>query len=247
MSSEKLRLRGKAKRRHEEYPLGDIPDRIIVDLAKQFIHRIAVGQEDISGDNFGAIFAKSIKGKDLAKPLGIVDVAKQKSAWSTKTVKHPNPFNSKQVRLISGRNSPDYSLRIANPRANATTTGHAVVKIWNERVNEALEKYDDLRTLVLVRNFSKREFVLFEEEATRFVPSDYKWEFNKKRNLEGHNITTGEHHFTWQPHGSQFTIKRKIPAHARKFSISRNVPQIPMEKVLKAIKFDKSWISIENK
>ncbi len=245
MPSKDVRLRGNAKRRHEEYPLGELPDSVIVVMAKQLVHRIAIGQIDITGDDFGTIFAASIEGMHRESPLGIADVLKNNCAWSVKTIKNNKPFEAERVRLISGRNSPDYSLGISDPRADATATGRAVLSIWNARVNEALDGYDDLRVIVCVRNFATRQFVLFEEEASRFSHADYKWNFNKRGNLEGYDIAHNEHAFTWQPHGSQFTVIRKVPAHARKFSINHSVPLIKIEHVLSSIKFDESWISIE--
>lgn len=113
-------------------------------------------------------------------------------------------------------------------------------------MNEALDEFDDLRVIVCVRNFATRQFLLFEEEATRFSHADYRWEFNKRGNLEGYDIAHGEDVFTWQPHGSQFTIIRRVPAHARKLSINHSVPLIQIEHVLRLAKFDKIWVSIES-
>lgn len=199
MSSKDVRLRGTAKRRHEEYPLGEIPDSVIVEMAKQFVHRLAIGHADITGDDFGTIFANSIDGIHRESPLGIADVLKENCAWSVKTVKGQKPFETERVRLISGRNSPDYSMGISDPRLDATATGRSVLSIWNARVNEALGEFDDLRVIVCVRNFATRHFMLFEEEANRFSHADYRWGFNKNGNLEGHDIAHGKHVFTWQP------------------------------------------------
>ncbi|MGR3179878.1 MAG: hypothetical protein ACUZ8E_17700 [Candidatus Anammoxibacter sp.] len=246
MSSKDVKLRGASKRRHEDYPLGEIPDNVIIEIARQFVHRIAIGHADITGDDFGTIFANAIDGLHRGSPLGIADVPKENCAWSVKTVKSTKPFETQRVRLISGRNSPDYSMGISDPRVDPTATGRAVLSIWNARVNEALEEFDDLRILVCVRNFSIRQFLIFEEEATRFSHADYRWEFNKRGNLEGHDIAHGEHIFTWQPHGSQFTIIRKVPAHARKFSINQSIPIIQMEHILNLTRFNKSWVTIED-
>ena len=116
--------------------------------------------------------------------------------------------------------------------------------LWNARVNEALDAHDDLRTAVLIRNMQTREFVLFEEETHRFVPDDFRWEYNKRGNLQGYDAMTGEHRFTWQPHGSQFTIIRPVPGSARRFSIVPNVPMMEVEAVLKQVGFKLDWIRI---
>ena len=240
-------MRGNARRRNELYPLGQFPDNILYDLARQLVHRLAIGSSDITGDDFGTIFAHSIGGEHRGRPLGIADVTLNECAWSVKTVQASHPFKIPVVRLISGRNSPDYSLGISDPRANPENTGRAVLAVWNARVNEALDEFDDLRIVVMVRNMQTREFRIFEEEAQRFNYTDYSWKFNKpdkEGNLEAHNKTTGEHAFTWQPHGSQFTVIRHVPASARRFAITPNVPMVQAETILAAIHFNPEWIKI---
>lgn len=237
-------MRGGASRRNEPYPLGQLPDELLYEIAKQIVHRLAIGQSDITGDDFGTIFANAVSGIHRAKPLGIADVEHNGCAWSVKTIKATRPFTCSIARLISGRNSPDYSLGISNPRANPTNTGRAVLSVWNARVNEAMDQYDDLRIVTMVRNMDTREFLIFEEEAHRFTPTTYDWSFNKRGNLEGYNLTDGFHEFTWQPHGSQFTVLKRVPASARRFSIQPNVPMVQPHSILAAIRFKPEWIIV---
>ena len=61
-------------------------------------------------------------------------------------------------------------------------------------------------------------------------------------NLQGYEKATGEHRFTWQPHGGQFTVKRPRPGSARYFRIVKNVPLHSKEAVLKWIGFRPNWI-----
>jgi len=56
---------------------------------------------------------------------------------------------------------------------------------------------------------------------------------------------SGRHAFTWQPHGSQFTILRIVPAAARKFRIARNVPVIEFEHILRLARYCDSWIEFQ--
>ena len=237
-------MRGNASRRTGPYQLGQIPDEILRQIGRQIVHRIAIGSTDISGDDFGTIFATAIKGEHRASPLGIADVIVNGCAWSVKTVKSSNPYTQKVVRLISGRNSPDYSVGIENPRENPDETARAVVSVWNARVNEALSEFDDLRIVVLIRNVASRQFSIFEEEAHRYNPSDFQWAFNKRGNLEGRHGLTGEHQFTWQPHGSQFTVRRAVPVSSRRFSINQNIPVVDTDSILAAVGFNPSWITI---
>ena len=223
-----------------------MPDGMLVAIGKQIVHRLAVGLGDITGDDFGSIFANAVGGVHRTRPLGLADVEWNGCAWSVKTVKAPQPFTQGTVRLISGRNSPDYSLGIENPHVNPDATGRAVLAVWNGRVNQGMGEHEDLRIAVLVRNIAVREFTLFEEEAQRFSPDDYTWQFNKNNNLEGYDKVTGAHRFTWQPHGSQFTILRDVPGSARHFNIGPNVPIVDPAAILASVRFRDSWIQIRS-
>ena len=226
------------------YPLGQLPDAVLLRLGRQLAHRLAIGHADITGDDFGTIFANAVEGTHRERPLGVADVFSNSCAWSVKTVKDARPFSKRDVRLISGRNSPDYSLGIENPHTNPENTGRAVLSVWNARVNEALDEFNELRIVVMIRNMETREFVLFEEEALQFTPLDYHWAFNTRGNLEGKSRATRHHHFTWQPHGAQFTVRRLVPGSARRFSITRNVPIVDADTILAAVHFSESWIRI---
>ena len=239
------RLRGSATRRSGPYPLGEIPRETAIAVGKHIVHRLAVSHANITGDNFGGIFAQAIGGDHRSSPLGIADVVWNGCAWSVKTVQNSNPFTASALRLISGRNSPDYSLGMSDPRRDIAATGRAVLSIWNSRVNEALGEHDDLRVAVLVRNIGAREFVLFEDEAKRYIPDHYRWKTNDRDNLIGIDIATGTKRFTWQPHGSQFTIHRSVPPAASKFRISHNVPIIEFQHILRLARYDDTWIEFQ--
>lgn len=227
----------------EIYPINEIPDDIIVKIAGYFTYLLYVGRKDISGSDWGDAFANAIDGIHLDSPIGIADVVKNKMAWSMKTVKTKNVFKATNVRLISGRCSPDYSYGISDPHEDIEKTGRAVIGIWNERVNLALDNYNPVRTSVLVRSEDCLEFCLFEEETHRYPSNDFHWEVNANGNLVGRNIETGDVKFTWQPHGSQFTIYTKIPKSAIKFRI-RKPPVLLPEDILKNLGFDSSWVEI---
>lgn len=136
----------------ELYPINELPDEIIVKVAGYFAYLLYMGRKDITGEDWGDSFAKAIDGVHLDSPVGIADVVKGKMAWSMKTVKNPTPLTVKKVRLISGRCSPDYSYGITDPHADIEKTGRAVLGIWNERINLALDNYNPVRTMVLVRS-----------------------------------------------------------------------------------------------
>ena len=53
--------------------------------------------------------------------------------------------------------------------------------------------------------------VVFEFDTIRYDPELFVWEWNKNGNLVGIEKSSTEHRFTWQPHGSQFTIIEEIP------------------------------------
>lgn len=227
----------------ELFPLNEIPDDIIIKIAGYFTSLLYTGRKDIGGDDWGDAFADAINGKHLDSPVGIADVVLDKSAWSMKTVKNANPFTAKKVRLISGRCSPDYSYGITDPHADIEKTGRAVLGIWNERINIALDNYSQVRTSVLVRANDCLEYCLFEKDIHRYPTNDYIWEVNSNGNLIGKEKETGENRFTWQPHGSQFTIHEDVPNSAVRFKI-KQPPVIQQKIILDTIGFDPSWVKI---
>lgn len=227
----------------ELYPLGQIPNEVIYEICKWMTYHFAIGKSDINGEDWGDIFAKAVSGEHLGKPLGLADVIYEGMAWSVKSVKIANPHTVQNIRVISGRCSPDYSYGITDPHEDVQSTGTAVLSIWNERINIAKEKFEPLRTSILVRNFNTLEFTLFEHETARHITSDYEWRINKNGNIEGYHISTGTHKFTWQPHGSQFTILCNVPQYACKFKVKRP-PVIDFEEAMATIGFDSSWVTI---
>lgn len=174
----------------ELYPINEVPDDVIVNIAGYFAYLLYVGRKDISGNDWGDAFAKAIGGIHLDSPVGIADVVKGKMSWSMKTVKTKNPLTVKNVRLISGRCSPDYSYGITDPHEDIEKTGRAVLGIWNERINLALDNYNPVRTLVLVRSEDCLSFCLFEEDIHRYPSNDYVWSVNSNGNLIGKSVTT---------------------------------------------------------
>lgn len=240
--SKEPRIRGRSRQRNAPYPLGEFPPSLAIEIGRHIVHRLAVGNADITGDDFGGIFASAISGQHRGRPLGIADVTWNGCAWSIKTIKDSKPFTKKVVRVISGRNSPIYSSDISDPFADIQATGRSILGVWNARVNESLNEHDDLRIFVFIRNVNTLEFSMFEFEATRYVAAQYRWELNKKKNFLGFDIQTNIHHFTWQPHGSQFTIHHRVPASAYRFRINRTVPIIEERHVLNIVGFRESWI-----
>lgn len=237
------RLRDGRRAPGEYYPLNELPDELIKRIGGYFVYLLHIGRKDITGADWGDAFADAISGNHLDSPIGIADVAVRRMAFSMKTVKQQEPFTCENVRLISGRCSPDYSYGITDPHEDVQRTGRAVLEIWNERVNIAHEEFNPVRTSVLIRSYDMLSYVIFEEDTNRYRVSDFDWTTNSNGNLIGLNRETGEHCFTWQPHGSQFTIHTKVPEDAVKFRI-RRPPIITKDDVLDTIQFDDTWVNI---
>lgn len=233
----------KARKIYELYPLGNIPDGVICKIGKWMVYNFAVGKHDIDGEDWGDIFAKAIDGTHLNSPVGLADVVLDGMAWSVKSVKHDTPHAAKKVRVISGRCSPDFSYGISDPHENVEKTGKAVLSIWNERVNVAKDQFEPLRSSLLIRNPNILAFTLFEHELYRFNTNDYTWHTNSNGNLIGKESSTGKHKFTWQPHGSQFTIIYEIPESSKKFIIKRP-PVLDFHETMTQIGFNDEWITI---
>ena len=238
-----MRLRS-GYRNPEPYPLNQFPPEVIKKIAYRLAHLRAVGHTDIRGKEFERVFADAIGGKVRGKSLGVADLYLDNFAWSVKTVKifQPHKAIGKQIRLISGRNSPVYSKGIENPFDDLQKTGAAVIEVYNNRIAEAHEEYDHLRFLVLIRNFAEMTFTLYERSLHPFPANDYHWIENSRGNFEAYR--NDQHRFTWQPHGSQFTILETVPRGALRFRIAKQVPVVTRKEIMRHIGWNPDWVEI---
>lgn len=110
------------------------------------------------------MLAEAVEGRMLAGAIGIADVAEGRYAGSVKTVAYSRPFTTRKIRIVSGRNSPRYAFDLENPYADPAATGRAVRASWNAGVAAARALYQDLRSVVSIRNMEYREFLLFARE-----------------------------------------------------------------------------------
>ena len=226
------------------YPLGQIPDSIIQSVASNLVYSSAVGRRDISGRDWGDIFAAAINGTHFSSSLGIADVALGNTAWSAKTL--TSNLSSSTVRLISGRNNVGYSFGNNSPLDDIQTTGSQVLQIWNERVDEARAQYPHLRTIVLMRDMERFAFKIFEYTPVQFDPADYIWSLTRNgQNINGHPREGGSHKFVWQSNGGQFTIIQRVSGSARSFSVRRPEPidQLNPQQVLDNIGYSEDWVT----
>ena len=230
------------------FPLNDFPKDFPFLLGKELIYLLASkGKSEVEGSEWENIFANCIGADWKPSNVGLDDVVMGNTAWGAKTVKATNPSTQKKVRLISGRNSPNYSFgERSDQEADAHLIGKLVLEIWNERVSSIREKYKHLRTIVLLKSNDLSEVVVFEFDTIRYDHELYTWEWNKNNNLVGTHKQTGEHCFTWQPHGSQFTIIEDVPDKSLVIRI-KQPPILDKDQILTALGFDKSWITIIHK
>ncbi len=71
----------------------------------------------------------------------------------------------------------------------------------------------------------------------------FVWELNKNGNFIGKKRENNKQLFTWQPHGSQFTIHYDIPESRTRFKVKR--PEtLDFNETLAQIGFDDSWVTI---
>ncbi|MFM1894649.1 MAG: hypothetical protein RIQ90_1815, partial [Bacteroidota bacterium] len=113
-------------------------------------------------------------------------------------------------------------------------------------VSAVREKFKHLRTVVLVKSDDLSQVAVFEFDTIRYDAELYDFIWNKNGNLEGYLKGTKVKRFTWQPHGSQFTITEDVPEKTLILKI-KQPKNLDKKKVLKAIGFDKSWVTIERK
>lgn len=228
-----------------DYALGKFPKGFALALGKELIYLLATREPPtLEGSDWEQIFARCIGAKWAPSNVGLDDVQLHQMAWSAKTVKNKNPFKVKHIRLISGRNSPDYSFDVENVHTeDPAKLGEMILGIWNARITDVRKKFATTRTVVLIKGEDLSTVSVFEEEALKFLPEEYEWEWNQKGNLEGYVKGTDVKKFTWQPHGSQFTITTNVPEERLKIRI-RRPPLLDRDEVLTQLKFDPSWIEI---
>lgn len=235
MLSPKLRTVGNV---NEPYPLGKFPDGFAHVVAGEISAALAVGRTDIEGKDWEQIFAKAINAEWRPSVVGLDDILipELSAAWGAKTIKNGNPFAATHIRLISGRNSPIYSYDVSNIKEREPEElGGLVLEIWNERVAALHQKYKTLRTVVLMKGKELREISIFEKPTIRFEAKDWTWKWNDNKNLVGCD-KEGNTKFTWQPHGSQFTIHEDVPDYA--LNIEIDSPKNISDKILEAIGFN---------
>jgi hypothetical protein len=232
------------------YPLNNFPSSFIPKLAEHICALLAIrSQFDLEGKEWEQIFADCIGASWSPSNVGLDDVTHLPSstAWGAKTVKgkvkstQESIQKENSVRLISGRNSINYSYgKTIDPKtSNPDEVGEMVLDIYNIRVREVRSKFENLRTVVLIKDENLERLCVFEYETLMFIETEYNWKWNKRGNLEGFDKNSF-HKFTWQPHGSQFTIVEPVPNNAVRLEIKKP-PSISKEQILKEIGFNKNF------
>lgn len=242
MSRKEPRLRT-AEKVPPPYPLGVFPKEFPLNVGKQIIYIMATKPTiTVQGSEWEQIFANSIGAEWKPSNVGLDDIVMGNCAWGAKTLYAGNPWNCKSVRLISGRNSPVYSYGdTISTDSPPNELGEKVLDIWNARVDSVRSKFKHVRTVVLIKKKGLEKVSIFETETIRYNPKGYQWKWNKRGNLEGYD---GEDHvFTWQPHGSQFTIIEKVPDSRVKLKLKAPRKVTPAD-VLDTVGFDDSWIKV---
>lgn len=227
------------------YPLNKFPPGFALNLGREIVYLLATrGTPRLEGTDWEEIFAKLIGAKWQPSNVGLDDIALEQTAWGAKTVKNKKPATVTKVRLISGRNSPAYSFgesEVKNVDPNGM--GEKVLSIYNERVAGIRKKYQHLRTVVLVKSDDLLELSAFEIETVMYDKDTFWWQWNENDNLEGYTKDGDIHVFTWQPHGSQFTIIESVPKDRLAIRI-KQPPLVDRDSVLSAINFSDSWVEI---
>ena len=86
------KLRGSFHIVRGPWPIGQIPDEVVIRIVKHLIHHLFIGKKDIDGDTNGDVLATGVDGEHRASPLGVVDVVRNGCGWSVKTVVAPAPM-----------------------------------------------------------------------------------------------------------------------------------------------------------
>ena len=241
MKSPRLRTVDKVK---PPYPLNQFPRDFGHKIGREVVYLLATKPTpSLEGSEWEQIFATAIGAGWKPSNVGLDDIILKTCAWGAKSVKHADPHKANKVRLISGRNSPAYSFDKTDLGVDPQLIGNDVLNIWNARVDAIRNKFAHLRTVVLIKSNDLTKLAVFETETIRYPPDMYSWSRNKRGNLEGLYKANNEHCFTWQPHGSQFTIIESVPTNC--LLISLVAPQkLDKEVVLQALNFEDNWITV---
>ncbi len=229
------------------FPLNQFPADFGQKLGREIVYLLATkSTPSLEGSDWEQIFASSIGADWKPSNVGLDDIILKVCAWGAKTVKSKHPHKAKTVRLISGRNSPAYSFDQQSLDTDAQILGDDVLEIWNARVEAVRAKFSHLRTVVLVKSHDLTELAVFETETILYPPKNYIWRRNPRNNLEAYDKGSNIHKFTWQPHGSQFTIIESVPKKCLLIKV-RPPRQLDKDEVLTAVNFDSSWIIVTNR
>ena len=228
------------------YPLNDFPETFALDLGREVVYLLASRgkQARLEGSDWEEIFARLVGAKWKPSNVGLDDIVLQQTAWGAKTVKNRQPSTVSKIRLISGRNSPVYSFGDSEiSEVDPDQLGEKVLAIWNERVTGIRKLYRHVRTIVLIKSIDLLELAAFEFDTIIYPAEQFWWQWNERNNLEGFSKSADQHIFTWQPHGSQFTIIENVPKKRLAIKI-KEPPQLDRDSVLESIRFDESWVQI---
>jgi len=169
------------------YPINQFNKDFPYILGQEIVYLLASkGRADLEGSEWEQIFSICIGAKWKPSNVGLDDVVLGNTAWGAKTVKSgvKDFKNLKQVRLISGRNSPVYSYGgTIDTSVDPNIIGEQVLEIWNERVSAIREKYKNLRTIVLVKSDDLSQVAVFEFDTIRYDPELHVFKWNSRGNL----------------------------------------------------------------
>lgn len=229
------------------YDINKFPNQFIDTFAREIVYMMATKQAmSIEGNEWEQVFSNCVGAKWKPSNVGLDDVVLGNCCWGAKTVfaGSKNIAKQKNVRLVSGRNSPTFSFGVDKITSeNPNTIGGMVLDIWNERVSAVRQIYKFVRTVVLVKAKDFSEYLIFELDTVRYDAELYDFIWNKNNNLEGYSKKTEEHVFTWQPSGSQFTIIENIPDERVHIQVKK--PEIvDKDTILEAVNFDESWYKV---
>ena len=230
------------------FQLNQFPSRFIERFGEEITYLQATKDPmSLEGSEWEQIFANCIGANWRPSNVGLDDVVLDNCCWGAKTVySNTKILNSQQVvRLICGRNSPIYSFGEEEITTNADPNhiGKMVLDIWNERVSGVRQIFKFVRTVVLVKSKDFSDFLIFETDTIRYDPELYYFVWNRRGNLEGYLKSDHIHKFTWQPHGSQFTIIEQIPENRLHVQIKKPIT-VDKSVILKSVGYPKDWIHI---
>lgn len=201
-------------------------------IAEDVYYKRFLGDDYIWSD-FEDTVARCMHGTRKKSNTGLTDIYNNITAWSAKTLRKKHPFSDNPVDIISGRIDIRKLYKIDNLKEYSPhDLAKMILDMWNSRVNEAKAKYNDIRTIILLRSYDLKTVSFYEEETSIYNVDDYDWIWTKDGIIYGMDKVSNTVKLKWYPSGNHFRIISIPPKNRINLEIDYNKRIIDVKKII---------------